>query len=98
MNRNSESTHIKVDLNEKQQFMEIQKKLAPIYRDIFPDRVAPRTVIIIPSLSLDIETLSKVTGAHHYEERMLCLLILLRTTAFLDILFETIIPKRDFSK
>ena len=78
MNRNSESTHIKVDLNEKQQFMEIQKKLAPIYRDIFPDRVAPRTVIIIPSLSLDIETLSKVTGAHHYEERMLCLLILLR--------------------
>lgn len=63
---------------ERRQFAEIQKKLAPIYRDIFPDRVAPRTVIIVPSLSLDMETLEKVTGVHHYEERMLCLLILLR--------------------
>ena len=63
---------------ERRRFAEIQKKLAPIYRDIFPDRVAPRTVIIVPSSSVDQEVLRKITGVHHYEERMLCLLILLR--------------------
>ena len=78
MTPNSESEKTQVNLDEIRQFHEIQKKLAPIYRDIFPDRVAPRTVVIIPSASLDTETLSKVTGVHHYEERMLCLLILLR--------------------
>ena len=63
---------------ELQRFAELQAQLAPIFRDIFPDRTAPRTVVIIPSASVDIEVLSKITGVHHYEERMLCLLILLR--------------------
>lgn len=63
---------------ERREFAKLQRRLVPIYRDIFPDRVAPRTVIIIPSLSLDEDVLSKVPGVHHYEERMLCLLILLR--------------------
>jgi hypothetical protein len=63
---------------ERRQFVKLQAKLAPIYRNIFPNRVAPRTVIVIPSLSLDEDVISKVPGAHHYEERMLCLLILLR--------------------
>ena len=40
--------------------------------------MAPRTVIIVPSASLDYDVLSKIAGVHHYEERMLCLLILLR--------------------
>ena len=62
---------------ERRQFAELQTRLAPIYRDIFPDRVAPRTVIIIPSASVDSDVLSKISGIHHYEERMLCLLILL---------------------
>jgi hypothetical protein len=63
---------------ERREFAKLQRRLVPIYRDIFPDRVAPRTVIIVPSASLDEDVLSKVPGAHHYEERMLCLLILLR--------------------
>lgn len=78
MNQRHKALNSKTELDEKKRFAEIQKMLAPIYRDIFPDRVAPRTVIIVPSLSLDMETLSKVTGVHFYEERMLCLLILLR--------------------
>ncbi|MDJ0839952.1 MAG: peptide ligase PGM1-related protein [Acidobacteriota bacterium] len=45
---------------------------------MFPDPMAPRTVVIIPSLTLDPEILAKISGAHHYEERMLCLLMLLR--------------------
>ena len=32
----------------------------------------------MPSLTLDQQVMAKVTGAHHYEERMLCLLLLLR--------------------
>jgi hypothetical protein len=39
---------------------------------------APRTVLIVPSLSLDQEVLARISGVHHYEERMLCLLLLLR--------------------
>jgi hypothetical protein len=35
-------------------------------------------VLIVPSLSVDQEVMAKITGAHHYEERMLCLLLLLR--------------------
>ncbi len=59
-------------------FAAIQQSLAPMYRRIFPDRRALRTVIVLPSLSLDAEVLAKVSGVHHYEERMLCMLMLLR--------------------
>ena len=44
----------------------------------FPDKLAPKTVVILPSLTLDQEILSKVKGVVHYEERLLCLLMLLR--------------------
>jgi hypothetical protein len=45
---------------------------------IFPDKYAPRTIVIVPSLTLDLEILSKLKGSIHYEERLLCLLMLLR--------------------
>jgi hypothetical protein len=48
------------------------------YEKIFPDKLAERTVVIVPSLTLDTEILSKVKGAVHYEERLLCMLMLLR--------------------
>ena len=35
-------------------------------------------MVIIPSLSLDQQVMEKISGVHHYEERMLCLLLLLR--------------------
>ena len=63
---------------EKQAFNEIQETLVTQFEKVFPDKLAPRTVVIIPSLSLDTEILSKVKGIVHYEERMLCLLMLLR--------------------
>jgi hypothetical protein len=59
-------------------FQRLQALLPALFRDIFPNAQAPRTVVILPSLSLDTEVLSKIAGAHHYEERMLCLLLLLR--------------------
>ena len=49
-----------------------------MFRNVFSDVLAPRTVVVLPSLSLDGEVLAKITGSNHYEERMLCLLLLLR--------------------
>ncbi|MDJ0496997.1 MAG: carboxylate-amine ligase, partial [Acidimicrobiia bacterium] len=59
-------------------FVTIQNRLAPMYRRVFSDDSAPRTVVVIPSLSLDPIELRKIRGVRHYEERMLCLLMLLR--------------------
>ena len=59
-------------------FAELQEQLAPMFKRIFPDRYAPRMVVVVPSFSLDEEELAKISGIHHYEERMLCLLLLLQ--------------------
>jgi hypothetical protein len=64
--------------DETQTFAALQARLAPLFRDVFPDRLAQRTVVVLPSLSLDSDVLAKVTAAHHYEERMLGMLMLLR--------------------
>jgi hypothetical protein len=63
---------------ERQRFALIQERLAPLFRRAFPDPHAHQTVVVIPSLSLDAEELAKISGVHHYEERMLCMLMLLR--------------------
>ena len=63
---------------ELRRFAPIQERLAPLFRRrVFPYPRAPRTVVV-PSLSLDPEELAKISGVHHYEERMLCMLMLLR--------------------
>lgn len=56
----------------------LQQRFADKYYEIFLDDFAEKTVIIIPSLTLDQEVLKTVKGAVHYEERMLCMLMLLR--------------------
>lgn len=64
--------------DEQARFAVLQERLAAQFREVFPDRAAPRTVVVIPSLSLDVEILAKIAGVRHYEERMLCMLMLLR--------------------
>ena len=59
-------------------FDRLQEGLRDHYERVFPDPLLPRTVIVNPSLSMDLEVLSKITGLQHYEERMLCMLLLLR--------------------
>ncbi len=66
------------DEAERIRFAELQLRLAPLIERVFPDRHAAQTVVVIPSLSLDREELTKLTGATHYEERLLCMLMLLR--------------------
>lgn len=63
---------------EKELFAHLQSQFPGQFQKIFPDKLAERTVVVIPSLTLDQEILSKVKGHFFYEERMLCLLMLLR--------------------
>lgn len=60
------------------EFKQLQQQFQVQYKSVFPDRLAGKTVVIIPSLTLDQEILAKIDGVHHYEERLLCLLMLLR--------------------
>ena len=75
-------------------FKKIQQRFPQQFEQVFPDKLAPRTVVIIPSLSMDEEILSKITGINHYEERMLCMLMLLRMprTNVIYVTSETIDP------
>ena len=59
-------------------FAELQGRLGPLFARVFPDRAAPRTVLVNPSLSLDSEIIAGISGLPHYEERLLCMLMLLR--------------------
>lgn len=59
-------------------FRKIQHSFPRQFRKVFPDKLASKSVVIIPSITLDQEILAKVSGHVHYEERLLCLLMLLR--------------------
>jgi hypothetical protein len=63
---------------ELQQFEKIQEGFSNQFELFFPDNLALKTIVVIPSLTLDQQVLTKVTGALYYEERLLCLLMLLR--------------------
>jgi len=65
-------------LEELQAFEKIQQGFANQFELFFPDNLAHKSIVVIPSLTLDQEVLAKVDGALHYEERLLCLLMLLR--------------------
>lgn len=63
---------------ELQRFAELQGHLVKQFRELFPDPARPRTVIVVPSLSVDRDLLFRIDGIHHYEERLLFMLMLLR--------------------
>ena len=53
---------------ETNQFDQLQDRLVEIYRNVFPDPLAERTVVVVPSLSMDQHELEKVDGAHWDKE------------------------------
>ena len=59
-------------------FQKLQDGFSSHFTSYYPDNLAEKTIVVIPSLTLDEVFLSKVSGALHYEERLLCLLMLLR--------------------
>jgi hypothetical protein len=63
---------------ELRRFTRLQERLETLARRVLSDPRARQTVVVVPSLTLDIEELAKIPGSHHYEERLLCMLMLLR--------------------
>ncbi|MBS1511588.1 MAG: ATP-grasp domain-containing protein [Bacteroidetes bacterium] len=63
---------------EQNQFAALQKAFAYQFELYFPDSLASKTIVVVPSLTLDQQVLAKIPGSLHYEERLLCLLMLLR--------------------
>lgn len=59
-------------------FDRLQTQLVLQYETAFPNPMAPKTVVVVPSMTLDVDILAKIKGHIHYEERMLCVLMLLR--------------------
>lgn len=57
---------------------DVQARIPKLYQLLMKDPRAQQTVVVIPSLSFDFRELAKITGVHHYEERMLVNLMLLR--------------------
>ena len=76
---------------EKKIFKNIQAGFAEQFEKAFPDKLAPKTVVIIPSLTLDQEILSKISGITFYEERLLSMLMLLRMPAT-HVVYVTSMP------
>jgi hypothetical protein len=76
---------------EKNLFREIQDAFTYQYQHVFPDKLASRTIVIIPSMTLDQDILSKIRGHVYYEERMLCLLMLLRMPKT-EVVFISSVP------
>ena len=64
--------------DELERFAALQAKLEPLARRVISDPRSSQTVVVVPSLTLDVEELAKIPGVHHYEERLLCMLMLLR--------------------
>ena len=66
------------EVDECAAFKRLQEGLLDQFRKIFANDRLPRAIMFIPSRTLDSEVLMRISGVHHYEERMLCLLLLLR--------------------
>ncbi|WP_412068614.1 peptide ligase PGM1-related protein [Rubrivirga sp. IMCC43871] len=64
--------------DERAAFAALQASFRGQFERVFPDRLAPRTVVVVPSLTMPPDELAKIDGVHHYEERMLFTLMLLR--------------------
>ncbi len=65
-------------INPDARFNFLQQRFRENYQQIFLDDLAEKTVVVIPSLTLDTEILKVLKGVVFYEERLLCMLMLLR--------------------
>ena len=59
-------------------FATLQAQMPHVYERVSHDPRSEHLVVVVPSLSMDPRELEKITGAHHYEERLLFFLMLLR--------------------
>lgn len=85
------STNITYSAEDNIIFQQLQKQFLEQYERIFADPLAPKTVVIVPSLTMDQEILAKINGISYYEERLLCMLMLLRMPRT-KIIYVTSLP------
>jgi len=86
-----ETLYYKRSIKTDDGFTRLQQRFAKHFPKIFLNDLAEKTVVIIPSLTLDSEMLKTLKGVVHYEERMLCLLMLLRMPRT-QVIYVTSIP------
>ena len=86
-----DTLYYKKNIDTDKTFAELQQRFARHFHEIFLNDLAEKTIVIIPSLTLDNEMLKPLKGVVHYEERMLCLLMLLRLPKT-QVIYVTSIP------
>ena len=72
-------------------FSILQQRFTNHFDKIFLNDLGEKTVVIIPSLTLNREILRTIKGAVYYEERMLCMLLLLRMPRT-QVIYVTSVP------
>ena len=86
-----ETLYYNRDIDTDRAFTKLQERFAKHFEEIFLNDLAEKTIVIIPSLTLDSEMLKTLKGVVHYEERMLCFLMLLRMPRT-RVIYVTSIP------
>ena len=86
-----ETLYCKRNVDTERDFTKLQERFAKHFREIFLNDMAEKSIVIIPSLTLDSDMLNTVKGVVHYEERMLCLLMLLRMPRT-QVIYVTSVP------
>ena len=76
---------------ELQRFRQLQTDFIHQYQSGFYNQSVEKIILVIPSLTLDQEILSKLKGHLFYEERLLCMLLLLRMPKT-KIIYITSVP------
>lgn len=76
--RSIQDTELSQSESVADKFQKLQANLTDRWQSIDSFDRTPRQILVVPSLSLDQEELSKVEGVHYYEERLLFALIRLR--------------------
>src|SRR5437868_15186044 len=82
----------KLATSSQDQFDQLQKKLVPLWKSIQSFNQDPQTIVVVPSMSVDLTGAGAVVQA--YEERYLFLLLLLRQprARLIYVTSQTILP------
>src|SRR5437016_8797123 len=82
----------KLATESQDQFDQLQKKLVPLWKSIQSFNQDPQTIVVVPSMSVDLTGAGAVVQA--YEERFLFLLLLLRQprARLVYVTSQTILP------
>lgn len=64
--------------SDAERFTRLQTRLGPLFQSMRAESSTPRTVVVVPGLSMDQQLMGRIKGVRHYEERQLTMLMQLR--------------------